>query len=124
LNAGAGEPPESGRLSPHLDGCRPGPHRSRFDEKIPIERSGWVAVRSFEERPGGRMRFAHTSPFWLELPGRPLRPSRAEAEFLLRRVADEIKRSSGVVPPAALEEYEKARLHYEGILKGLPAERK
>jgi hypothetical protein len=101
-----------------------GAAESRFDEKVQLERSGWLAVRAFEERPGGRMRFAHSGPVWIEMPGRPLRPSRAEAEFLLRRVTDEIKRSSGVVPPAALEEYEKARQFYEGILKGLPAERK
>ena len=72
-------------------------------------------MRAFEDRPDGRVRFAHTAPWWVEIEGRPLRPRREEQEYLIRRVQDEIARSRGIVPPTALAEYEAALAHYERL---------
>ena len=90
-----------------------GAFESSFEESIEVDGSSWVAVRCFEERSSGRVRFAHTGPFHIEVEGSPLRPRRVEVEFLIRRVRDEIKRSTGVLPPAAIAEYRRALAVYE-----------
>ena len=36
---------------------------SPIDEPLTIDGSSWVAVRCFEDRGDGRVRFAHTGPF-------------------------------------------------------------
>ena len=84
-------------------------------EPVPIERSGWVAVRAFEENQGRRNRFAHSSPVIIEVPGRPLRLRREEIDYLLGRVEEEIARNRGVLSPAALDEYQQALKIYQAI---------
>ncbi len=49
-------------------------YESPIDEHLMIDGSSWVAVRCFEDRRDGRIRFAHTGPFHIEVPDRPLRP--------------------------------------------------
>ena len=39
--------------------------------------------------PKNRVRFAHTAPFHIEVPGKPLRPRPAEIDFLIRRVEEQ-----------------------------------
>jgi hypothetical protein len=74
-------------------------------------------VRCFEELQDKRVRFAHTGPFHIEVAGKPLRPRREEVEYLMRRVADQITRSAGVLPKAALDEYRNALGTYAEIAK-------
>lgn len=88
---------------------------SHFDERIKVDASSWIAVRCFEDRPDKRVRFAHTSPVWIEVEGRPLRPRKAELTYLLKRVDDQIQRSREVLPKEALEEYEAARKVYRAL---------
>jgi hypothetical protein len=95
----------NGRIARTIRGGRP---EVRIDEEIPIESSSWVAVRCFEARPDGRIRFAHTGPWHIDVEGRPLRPPRDEVEYLIRRVEEEIARSRDLIPPEALAEYESA----------------
>src|SRR6185369_9770425 len=71
-----------------------GAYESSFEETVEIEGSGWIAVRCWEERGLGRFRFAHTAPWFVEVEGRPLRPRREEAEFLVNQVEAEITRSA------------------------------
>jgi hypothetical protein len=85
-----------------------GAYESPIDEAIPIDGSSWVAVRCFEDRPDGRVRFAHGGPFHIEVAGRPLRPRKAEVEYLIRRVQAQIDRSAAVLPESALVEYREA----------------
>ena len=66
-------------------------------------------------REGGRFRFAHTAPWWNEVPGKPLRPSQQEKDYLIARVKAEIARSTGIVPASALAEYEAALKHFEAM---------
>jgi len=92
-----------------------GGHASAIDETLPLDGSAWLAVRCYELRPAGRVRFAHTAPFHVEVPGRPLRPRPAEVEFLIRRVEEQLARSKDVLPPAALDEYREALRAYQAV---------
>jgi hypothetical protein len=92
-----------------------GAHESSFDTEVTVDRSGWLAVRCWEERPGGRFRWAHTAPWHIEVPGRPLLPRREEKEFLVERMAIEIARSRGVLPPEAQAENERALGAYQQL---------
>jgi len=83
-----------------------------IDETLPIEGTSWVAVRCFEDRPDGRVRFAHSAPFHVEVPGKPLRPRRVEVDYLIKRVEDQIARSKDILPEAALDEYREALKFY------------
>jgi hypothetical protein len=47
--------------------------------------------------------------------GKPLRPRREEVAFLIQRVEDQVRRSRGVLPEAALAEYERALAVYREI---------
>ncbi len=89
---------------------------SAVRETVAPEGSGWVAVRCFEDRPDKRPRWAHTAPWHVDVPGKPLRPRRVEAEFLVKRVEDEIARSAAVLPKEALQEYEEALQYYKARL--------
>ena len=77
--------------------------------------TSWVAVRCFEDRPDGRVRFAHSGPFHIDVPGKPLRPRKDEVEYLIRRVEEQIARSAGVLPGPALDEYRAALRAYRAI---------
>ena len=102
----------------------PEPRRNRdeaneikFRQMIELNGSTWIVVRCWEPRPGGRIRFAHTSPWFFDAPGVPILPRREEIELLLRAVRQEIERSSGVLPVEALAEYQKALAIYEAIAR-------
>jgi hypothetical protein len=94
-----------------------GGYESPIIVAVPIEGSSWLAVRGWEPRGGGRLRYAHTAPWHIDLPERPLRPRRAEIDFLIQRVASQIERSRSVLPAAALAEYEQALAVYQEIAK-------
>jgi len=49
------------------------------------------------------------------VPGQPLRPRRDEAEFLVRRMKEELARNQGVLPPESLREYRRALAAYQEI---------
>jgi hypothetical protein len=105
------------RIKPANRQMKGGGYESPIDARLKLDGSGWVAVRCFEDRPDRRVRFAHTAPWHVEVAGKPLRPRRAEAEFLARRVEEQLERSKGVLPEAALAEYREALRVYRGLLK-------
>jgi hypothetical protein len=74
-------------------------------------------VRCFEQAPEGRVRFAHTAPFHVQVAGRPLRPLRREVEYLIERVSTEIERNRGVMTGEAIGEYRQALAAYQEIAK-------
>ncbi len=90
-------------------------YRTEFQREVRVPSSGWLVVRAWEDRPDGRVRFAHTAPWWIQIDGHPLRISEPERDYLLQRVDDEIARSAEVVPPAARSEYEAARARFAGL---------
>ena len=79
-----------------------------------------MLFRCFEERPGGRLRFAHTGQWTIEIPGKPLLPSPEEKEYLIRRVQDEISRSKSIVSNEAMTEYNAALEHYKNLATSNP----
>lgn len=92
-----------------------GAYTSSFDAEVALDQSGWLAVRCFEDAPGGRVRFAHTAPWHVKVEGKPLRPRRVEAEYLVRRMREEIARGREVLPAEAMAEYERALAEYRAI---------
>ena len=92
-----------------------GAYESVASTKIRLEESAWIAVRAFEKRPGGRVRFAHSSPVFIDIEGKPLRPRTREVEYLMERVRAQIKRSADVLAPEAIAEYRRALAAYREI---------
>ncbi len=88
---------------------------TRFAETVQIDGSAWIAVRAFATLPDGRVRFAHSSPVHIDVAGKPLRPRREEVQYLVERVRRQIERSRGVLPPAAIAEYETALKAYRAL---------
>jgi hypothetical protein len=93
-----------------------GAWEAQFRQPLTLAGTSWVALRCFEARARAPVRFAHTAPCWFDVRDAPLRPKRREIEFLVQRVRDEIQRSRGVLPAAAIAEYERALAAYESRL--------
>jgi hypothetical protein len=92
-----------------------GSHASVFEAQIKIDGTSWIAVRAFEERPWRRVRFAHSSPVHVAVPGSPLRPRRHEIDYFVQRMQEELKRNEGVLRPNELDEYRQALAVYQKI---------
>ena len=92
-----------------------GAYETSWDVAVEVTESSWLALRCFESRPAGRLRFAHTAPWWVEVDGRPLVARRQEVDWLIERVRGEIERSRPVLSPEALAEYDQALKIYEEI---------
>ena len=105
------------RIRPANRKADAGGYESALDVRLKVDGSSWLAVRCYEERPDGRLRFAHTAPWHVEVDGRPLRPRKAEVEYLVKRVEEQLKRSAGVLPEAALAEYREGLRTYQELLK-------
>jgi hypothetical protein len=92
-----------------------GAYAFSFDAEVDIDGSSWVALRTFEQRPGGRFRFAHTAPWRITIPGKPLRPRRREVAYFIDRMTRELKRNEGILRPAELDEYRQALAAYQKL---------
>jgi glycerophosphoryl diester phosphodiesterase len=92
-----------------------GGYQQSIDESVALETSGWIAVRVFERRSDGRVRFAHSSPVHVEIPGRPLRPRREQVRWIIDQMQREIARHDGVLTEASVAEYRQALRTYERI---------
>jgi hypothetical protein len=84
-----------------------GAYRYHFNHELPIKESSWVAVRGFSEK-NGRLRFAHSGPVHVTVPGKPLLPKRKEIRYFIRRMQEEIARNKPVLDAESLAEYQKA----------------
>ncbi len=71
-----------------------GGHESLLESPVEITETSWLAVRTYESWPGGRVRFAHTAPWYVEVAGKPLRPRKIEVEFLSERVEQQLRQPS------------------------------
>ena len=101
---------------PPSDDERPSdkPPDGKFEFEIPVETSGWIVVHT-EEVCSGRLRFAHTAPWWVEIEGKPLRPRREQADWFVQRTEEEIARNTGVLPAEALAEFHEALAAWKKI---------
>jgi hypothetical protein len=105
------------RIEPTNRKTAAGGYESVLDARPQVDGSSWLAVRCYEEHPDGRMRFAHTAPWHVEVDGKPLRPRKAEVDYLVQRVEGQLQRSAGVLPEAALAEYRQALRSYRDLAK-------
>jgi hypothetical protein len=94
-----------------------GGYESQLQARLRVDGSSWLAVRCYEQRPDGRLRFAHTAPWHVEVDGKPLRPRKTEVEYLVTRVEEQLKRSAGVLLEAALSEYREGLRGYKELMK-------
>ena len=92
-----------------------GAYQSVIKTSISPIRSGWFAVRFWEDRPDGRVRFAHTAPWYVEIDRQPVMPRRDEKQYLVSRMEAEIERSRDVVSAKGMEEYENALSFYQSL---------
>jgi hypothetical protein len=92
-----------------------GAYRTVIQQTIRPRESGWFAIRFFEDRPDGRVRFAHTAPWYVEVGDEPVKPTWQEREYLVDRMQQEIERSSGIVSPAGMDEYQQALDFYRAL---------
>jgi len=106
------------RIKPANRKTARGGYESPVDRRVKLDGSSWLAVRTFEDRPDKRIRFAHTSPVHVQVPRRPLRPRREEVNWLIRCVKNEIARNNAILRPDALAEYRQALAAYEKLLTG------
>ncbi|MEQ2005775.1 MAG: CehA/McbA family metallohydrolase [Limisphaerales bacterium] len=101
----------SGMTVPGIGGA---PDRKIWGD-LEIQESGWVAVRCFVRLPDGRLRFAHTAPWWVEIEGKPLRPRREQADWFVQRTEEEIARNTGVLSTEQLAEFHEALAAWKKI---------
>ncbi len=87
-----------------------------FADDWTCDGSSWLTLRCFESREGDRFRFAHTAPWFVEVPGQPLHPKKQEVEWLIQSVRKELERSTPLLPPEAVQEYQQALAAYEALL--------
>ena len=80
-----------------------------------IKTSSWIAVRCFTSLPDKRVRFAHSAPFYISIPGKPIKPKAAEKAFLIERMRAEIERNKDLISTAALAEFEEALEFYASL---------
>lgn len=92
-----------------------GAYESRIDERVSVDGSTWLAIRCFAETADGRIRFAHTAPYHVEVAGEVLRPRREEVDYLVQRVAAQIERNAGLLPDEAMQEYRDALQVYQRL---------
>jgi hypothetical protein len=94
-------------LKPQAEKLDTGAYRFPFQYNQPIQESSWVVVRAFSEQ-NGRLRFVHSAPVQVAIPGRPLRPARKEIRYFIRRMQEEIARNQTLLDAESLDEYRKA----------------
>ena len=103
------------RLAPANTAQANGSFASAFSAEVEFTSSSWLVVRCFEERAGGRFRFAHTAPWWFEIAGRPLRPKREHVNWFVARVEEEVRLNTGVIPDEGLAEFKAALATWKEI---------
>ncbi len=92
-----------------------GAYEARFKASVKITGTSWLALRCWEERNGGRIRFAHTAPSWFDDSTAPLRPRREEVAWLVERMKQEIATNTSVLSPEAVAEYQQALEAYQKL---------
>lgn len=92
-----------------------GAFETEFQSHLRFPSSGWLAVRAWENREHNRVRFAHTSPWHVHVPGKPLLPRNEERNYLVDRVQEQIKRSGSFLSEPALKEYQRALQYYQEL---------
>lgn len=86
-----------------------------FDYEYDITRSSFVAVRAFQFSDSGRVRFAHTAPWHVQIGDERIRPFKWEVGFFIGQMEKQIARNQEVLGDAALAEFKEALRIYRKI---------
>jgi hypothetical protein len=113
-----GEPIEL--IRPNNQRLMSGAYQTRFHKEFEINTSSWLAIRVFEQTEDGRIRFAHTAPWYVEKAGSKIQPTFEQKQFLVSRLEEEIARSRGIVSDSAMNEYQNALRYYESLEVKIP----
>ncbi|MDC0295573.1 CehA/McbA family metallohydrolase [bacterium] len=92
-----------------------GAYQSTYQVTVHPKESGWFAIRVFEEPEVGRVRFAHTAPWYVEKVGDQVSPTRDQRDYLISRMQDEMRRSRDAVSEEAMSEYKEALGFYSSL---------
>jgi hypothetical protein len=92
-----------------------GAYRSVIQQPISVWESGWIAVRFWEDRPDGQVRYVHSAPWYVTIDEQNVRPREEEKDYLVSRMQSEIERSRGIVSKEALAEYDTATNYYRSL---------
>lgn len=92
--------------------------KTTVEHAFDMSASGWLAVRVFEETPGGKVSFAHSNPIFLDNPSRSVPVPQRDVDYLVGRMDEEIRRNTGILSEESLEEYRRARAIYAGKGRG------
>ena len=84
-----------------------------FETFLRPDRSGWFAVRVFEQNEEKRVRFAHSAPWFVEVSGTTLGPRKEELDHILGTIDREIARNKNVLDEKSLAEFQTAREFYQ-----------
>ena len=103
-------------LTPENRPLAAGGFESPIDVNIPTAEP-WLAVRCFEPTADGRLRFAHSAPFHIDVAGAAVRPRPEEIQYLIDRVESQFERNAGVLSDEALDEFRQAAAAYRAIAK-------
>ena len=99
-------------------GSKPGKDggfEATFESYLLPDRSGWYAVRVFEQNEEKRIRFAHSAPWFVNVAGTALRPRKEELDHILGTIDREISRNRGVLDDKSLKEFQTAREFYQRL---------
>ena len=86
-----------------------------FDYQHDLTRSSFVAVRAFQFNDSGRVRFAHTAPWHVQIGDERIRPFKWEVGFFIAEMEKQIARNHEVLGSAALAEFKEALRIYRKI---------
>ena len=104
-----------GRQEGNFERLPQGASRTRWTTKLTIDQTSWAAVRAFERQADGRIRFAHTGPWHMDVAGQPIRPRRVEVDYLIEQMTREIQRNRDVLSAEALQEFDQALCTYRQL---------
>lgn len=88
----------------------------RFQDRVAVNDTSWIAVRGTVRQPDGRRRFAHTAPWHVVIDDRPMRPPAVQARYFVEMLEAEVSRNAGVLDQAAMAEFERALSVYRSRL--------
>ncbi len=96
--------------------------RLRFQTRVRIDGSTWLAARCFERAAEDNPRFAHTGAVFFDDATRPLKPQPRQIRYLIDSVKAQIAGLEEKLPDEALAEYREALAAYEAIARqaGVP----
>lgn len=102
-------------LTPQNERTAAGAYGNRWTQRVSLDRSGWFAVRVWQQSSDGQVRFAHSAPWYIEVDALPVKPARYEREYLVQRMQAEIARCNGLLDGTAMQELRSGLEFYRSL---------